>query len=450
MHVEAINIAGLFLLRLAELVAVDCFMSGTKTRLGGKWANIALAPAFALLMTAARFLVYLIPGIANEFYYITFAYYSLFFLFLTAKYRLSAKSGTYHLLLVFLCVHGLRQTVGALARTFMNGVNPLAPMSEANIALRIFVIGVYFVLCCATFRVVKGHMRHGKERMWKQLIWLLIGTVPVMYLTNLGLIMGFSQSEIPLLTTIVAQICSYCGLVIVLGYDNTLALHENEQEIIRMEMMLESQKEQYRLKRETVDILNRKYHDFKNQLLYLGAKGPSATQKAYLNDIEEDIHRYDALYQTGNEALDIILTNKGMECAQNGIRLLLLMDGSLLGFMRPLALVSIFGNAIDNAVSALETVEAGHRELTIRTSQAKDWIILRFENKYATPLKWQNGRLLSTKPDPEAHGHGLSIIERIAGEYGGNVSIDATADRFALNILFPAAALRPGAGANSL
>ncbi len=52
-------------------------------------------------------------------------------------------------------------------------------------------------------------------------------------------------------------------------------------------------------------------------------------------------------------------------------------------------------------------------------------------------LRWHEGKLLSTKPDPDGHGAGISIIDLAVQEYGGNVSIDAAEDWFALNILFP-------------
>lgn len=367
-NIEITNSLFLFFLRALELSAVDYFMAGVETRRKRVWANIALNFIFAFLMIGSRYLVYMIPGIESEFFYITFAYYFLVYLFLLTKYKISSREGAYDLLLIFLCVHVLRQTVGRVARS-IHGVNPLTNMIITAIPLRILYIGIYIGLCCVTYYVIKKRIHYNREKTWEQIIWLLIAVVPVMYLTNIGLVMGFDQALSPLSAAIVAQICSYCGLVILVGYDNTLALNEKRQEIIRMEAMLKSQIDQYQLRQETVDILNRRYHDFKNQIMYLDMSEPSAVQKAYLKDIEDDIRRYDMLYRTGNEALDIILTNKGMECSRSGIRLLLLMDGSLFNFMKPMDLVALFGNAIDNAVEALEAVASNRRDIIIRTTK---------------------------------------------------------------------------------
>jgi sensor histidine kinase regulating citrate/malate metabolism len=108
-----------------------------------------------------------------------------------------------------------------------------------------------------------------------------------------------------------------------------------------------------------------------------------------------------------------------------------------IGFMKPLDIVSVFGNAIDNAMLAVAGIDTGHREITIRTLRKAGWVVLRFENEFATPLKWSNGKLVSTKPGPSEHGQGIAIIEDVVAEYGGNVSIDVAKNRFALNILFP-------------
>lgn len=438
-NIEIINSLFLLLLRALELFAIDYFLAGVETRRKYLWMNTALNFVFASLMIAARYLVYMIPGIESEFFYITFAYYFLVYLFLLIKYKISSREAAYDLLLIFLCVHVLRQTVGRVARS-LHGINPLTYMTAPAIPLRILYTIIYFILCCVTYYVIKKRIYYNKEKTWEQIIWLLIAIVPVMYLTNIGLVMGIDQALSPLSAAIVAQVCSYSGLVILVGYDNTLALNEKKQEIIRMESMLKNQMDQYKLRQETVDILNKRYHDFKNQIMYLDIAGPSAVQKAYLKGIEDDIRRYDMLYRTGNEALDIILTNKGMDCAKKDIRLLLLMDGSLFNFMKPMDLVALFSNAIDNAVEALETVAPNRRDLIIRTTKTEGWIVLRFENEYATELKWRGGKLLSTKEqNAELHGQGISIIENTANEYGGNISIDANESqaRFALNILFP-------------
>jgi hypothetical protein len=383
-------------------------MAGTQTKRSNKMINASITVLFACFLVVARPLVYMIPGIESELLYISVAYYSLILVFLCIKYRLSARRCVYYLLLIFLSTHALRQFIATIGRVII-GQNPLGSINnEVDISLRILSICVYFGSICLTYHIIKSYRGTYREKSWKQILGLTVCIAPVMYLTNLGLIINFEQSSMPISAVFAGQISSYCGLVLVIGYDKVLMLNEKEQDIMRMEMMLLNQKEQYALKSETVDILNRRYHDFKNQILYLGAAESLDKKWAYLHEIEKDICQYELLYPTGNEVLDIVLTSKGAECEKAEVRLLLLMDGSLLNFMKPLSIVSLFGNAVDNALRALESVEKNRRELTIRTRENDDWIVLRFENEYVTPLKWQGNRLMSTKPN--AGGGGACLV----------------------------------------
>lgn len=434
MELSVLNNLFLFSLRICELTAIASFLSACKKRKEHRLINIGLTLTFAFLLMLSREMVYLIPDIENEFFYITFAYYSLLYAYIMVKFQISPNNGVYYLLLIFLCVHALRQTVMRLSFA-LHGVNFTVP--EASVTLRIVYTALYFLLLQASFRLVNKSMHTNQKKSWRQLLWLYIAIIPVIYITNLGLIMGFEQTNLPLTTAIIAQVCSFCGLVVVMGYNNTLALGQKEIELARLEAMLQSQHEQYRLRKETVDILNRRYHDFKNHLLCLDVAEHGKEREEYIRQIEQEINAYDQLHHTGNEALDVVLISKGMECSQMGIRMILLLDGKLLSFLKPLAIATIFGNAIDNGIQALQYVEENKKELTIRVSEGDNWVILRFENYYSGRLRWHEGKLLSTKPDPDGHGAGISIIDLAVQEYGGNVSIDAAEDWFALNILFP-------------
>ena len=58
--------------------------------------------------------------------------------------------------------------------------------------------------------------------------------------------------------------------------------------------------------------------------------------------------------RTGNEILDTILTEKSLICENSGIHINCVADGSLLAFMNPVDLYTLFGNALDNAIEAGE------------------------------------------------------------------------------------------------
>ena len=54
-----------------------------------------------------------------------------------------------------------------------------------------------------------------------------------------------------------------------------------------------------------------------------------------LNDIAREVNVSDSVVETGNEALDTILTEKSLACSQEGITLSCIADGAALGARLP-------------------------------------------------------------------------------------------------------------------
>ncbi|MBO7526133.1 MAG: hypothetical protein J6T42_05005, partial [Clostridia bacterium] len=84
--------------------------------------------------------------------------------------------------------------------------------------------------------------------------------------------------------------------------------------------------EQYDLAKKNIELLNIKFHDLKKMISNMGAD--ISLDEKY--ELERAISIYDTTIQTGNEVLDVILTEKSMFCDQVGIRFERIADGSLL------------------------------------------------------------------------------------------------------------------------
>ena len=129
-----------------------------------------------------------------------------------------------------------------------------------------------------------------------------------------------------------------------------------KQELDLMNLLLEKEQEQYRLSRENIAIINQKCHDLKHQLRAI-RKSTEADKNQYIKEVEESIKIYEAIVKTGNEVLDTILTEKSLYCKERGIVVSCVADGALLSFMHTMDLYSLFGNALDNAIEAVEKIE---------------------------------------------------------------------------------------------
>lgn len=214
-----------------------------------------------------------------------------------------------------------------------------------------------------------------------------------------------------------------------------IARKENAQQNSKiLEHLLHQQKQQMELSKETMDLINIKCHDIKNQIAMLGSRIPQEE----LQELTRSIRIYDTTFKTGNEALDILLVEKLMLCENKGIRFDCMAEGTILSFMSQSDIYSLFGNAIDNAIEAVDKLsDPDRRCLSIKVRAEKNMAVLHFENFYQESLVFEEGIPKTTKQDTRYHGFGMKSIRMITEKYHGFLSVKANQEIFTVNILIP-------------
>ena len=210
------------------------------------------------------------------------------------------------------------------------------------------------------------------------------------------------------------------------------------RELETIQNVLQNQYQQYKQSRESVDLINYKYHDLKHQIAVLRSEQDPDKRNAFLNQMEEEIKQYELQNKTGNHVLDTILTSKSLYCNKHGITLTSVADGSLLEFMDTMDICSIFGNALDNAIECeLKIPNKEKRLIHVTVSQQKNFLMIRVENYFEGMLKFKESGLATTKKEKMFHGYGIKSIKYTVDKYGGAVHIDAEKQWFDLKILIP-------------
>lgn len=211
-----------------------------------------------------------------------------------------------------------------------------------------------------------------------------------------------------------------------------------KRELEAVQNVLQNQYIQYKQSRESIDLINYKYHDLKHQIAVLRSETDPQKRNEFLNRMEDEIKQYEAQNKTGNKVLDTVLTSKSLYCAKHDITFTCVADGTLLEFMDIMDICSIFGNALDNAIECeLKIADKEKRLIHVTVSQQKNFLILRFENYYEGDLKMKEGRLLTTKKEKAFHGYGIKSIRYTVNKYDGAVSIDTKENWFELKVLIP-------------
>lgn len=236
-------------------------------------------------------------------------------------------------------------------------------------------------------------------------------------------------------TIFMAQV--YCATMLYL--QNALFVKSAmRQELAILNHLWYEQKEQYQLAKETIAIINRKCHDLKHQIAAMRTVLNKENQEKYLLEIEGSVRIYDAIFKTGNEVLDTVLTEKSLNCEANDIQVTCVADGRRLAFMDPVDLYSILGNALDNAIESVQQLSGpDKRMIDVLICARRRFLVLRVSNPLEEELTFENGLPVSTKPYDGCHGFGLKSIRYTAEKYGGFATVSTENGQFQLKILIP-------------
>lgn len=139
--------------------------------------------------------------------------------------------------------------------------------------------------------------------------------------------LSFVYSNTPFSSSVLESIYNIRTLMDLAGVAMLYAYHVQRRELYMqreldaIQNILQNQYIQYKQSRESIDVVNRKYHDLKHQISVLRAEQDPQRRLDFLDGMEEEIRTYEAQNKTGNSVLDTLLTGKSLYCARHGFGL---------------------------------------------------------------------------------------------------------------------------------
>ena len=210
------------------------------------------------------------------------------------------------------------------------------------------------------------------------------------------------------------------------------------KELETIQLLWHQQKGQYQLSKETIELINHKCHDLKHQVQAMRAVKDEKERETYLEKIEKSVQIYSAIVRTGNEILDTILTEKSLICENSGIHINCVADGSLLAFMNPVDLYTLFGNALDNAIEAVRKLESKEkRVIDIMLYERQSFLMLQIVNPMCGEVKFEDGLPLTTKAKNGYHGYGMKSMLHTIQKYEGHLTTEVKNGCFYFNVMLP-------------
>lgn len=260
----------------------------------------------------------------------------------------------------------------------------------------------------------------------KFVTWLIFGTTTVSDAIN-------PRSTMIGTFRIIFDMLCIAVLYIQCGLEHSRAV---ERELFTTRQLWQHQQSQYEISRENIELINQKCHDMKYRIRALRSVQNTPLQEEQLRDMERTIMIYDSTMNTGDPALDTVLTEKSLFCEKNGISLTCMADGDGLSFMSRSDLYAILGNALDNAIEhVMSYPEQEKRVVQVSILPKGNLHVIRVRNYCEQDPHLESGLPVSTKEQNGYHGFGLKSIRMIAEHYNGSMSCTWEDKSFLLLIL---------------
>jgi len=304
------------------------------------------------------------------------------------------------------------------------------------------IVAVFSAVYTAGYFLLARKIKGGDILSTSRIPFLIVSAVTILMVMVLGLFsiqQGIGRNNAILFFRLIA-----CAMALFIQFgliekDKTLS-----EKATIMHMLTEAERHST-IAKESMEFINIKCHDLKIQVGALKQINDRQAREESIEEIEKAILIFDAIAKTGNEALDIVLSEKSMQCQTRAIDFSYIADGMAMRFMNAVDIYLMMDNALENAIESVSSIEDKDRRIISMAIGVKaNLLSIHLENFIEKPPIFENdngkghsGLPQTTKDDKQNHGFGLKSIRYIAQKYGGNMEVNIKDDRFVLDVLVP-------------
>ena len=299
---------------------------------------------------------------------------------------------------------------------------------------------IFYLILYAAILIYTLYRKNKQEK-------IVIGNVSLMFVALAMLIVNvlmnaiisykFTTSFDKVFLVVYTIYDTICAAFIIGSLVMSMTNESLKNELNTIQLLWEKDKNVYRIKKEKMDSVAIMCHDLKHRLQSLRLIDED---KDEIEKIEKELIMYSGVYKTGNEVMDIILSETEMYCKEHKIDFVCIVDGSLLSFISENDLYSLFDNILHNAIEATEKiVDQEERFIYLSCKKINNLIHVFVENSFHGEEKIvfnEDGLPVSMKKNSQIHGYGMKSIKLITETYGGNLNINIEANKFRLDLIF--------------
>ena len=239
----------------------------------------------------------------------------------------------------------------------------------------------------------------------------------------------YQQTSLPL-SIVIRVLMLLLYLTVIAARAGLIGKQRLETELRISDELLHLEKKRYTEMRDSIELINIRCHDLKQQLKHLQNK----LTESEVSALREAIDIYDSNIHTGSEIVDTVLYQKDLLARSNNIHFTWMCDGSAVTFMEPSRLYALLSNALENAIEAVMPLPESKRVILLHIHRENSDAVIETTNYFDPSIPTERG---TSKQDKTHHGFGIKSMRFIAEDYSGSISTSQTENMFFLTVRLP-------------
>lgn len=356
----------------------------------------------------------------------------MYILFAVKVYRISVNNSIVYTLIYYIVFAGGREVAFEILYRMISMISPydIAPwFTPYGVSYLIveYILAFLFILFMGRF-TSKLNVSENDRFCW----YLLIMPIASLAILISYLYMDFPESGfIAIMMSAGAFMLYFSNAVVFI----ILEKYTETMDRIKMEQLSELKKDMEKLHYESIDKANQLYrkhlhdmHQYFNQFRNLAVRGEDQMIIKIVEELEGRLRAEESVtIYSRDVVVNVLLAEYSRRAEENEIDMTIFVeDGLHLEHISEGDKISMFGNLLANALEAARQCEEQERSMTVKMYMGSTYfLIFQVENSYIGEVRKEREHFLTTKQDKINHGLGITIIEELAGKYGGTLELKA-------------------------
>ena len=283
-----------------------------------------------------------------------------------------------------------------------------------------------FILCIIVYCFVLMKIIHKDMMILKSNFKTMISIIGII---TINIISSWTKSTgMKNLAAYVYALVLTILLIIMQFFSYSLSRTEYEKELT--ERALDASRREFAFAKNNYETISRKAHDLKYIL-----KKQNLTEQS-LFDLQESLKEFETITNTGNDIINIVLSEKRLICLQNSIDFSFVVDYELLSFIDETDLFLLLNNALDNAIEAEKKESKNERYIYLKIAKANRNVIINIENYCSKKVIFDKNIPVTSKKDKTYHGIGSLSMKYTVEKYKGDITFSLNDNVFSCFMIF--------------